>query len=309
VADLSVIIVSHNTRDLLADCLTTLTDSSADLELEIIVVDNASTDGTLEHIREYFPSVHLIANNDNRGFAAANNLGIAAAGSPVVLLLNSDAFVNASVLSECLALIERDARVGMVGVQLLNPDGSVQAEDGKFPSLWTDISISLGLDKLWKRPVQTRAPRVRPADWVQGACLFVRRDAIQDAGSLDESFFMYSEEVDWCHRFWQRGWHVVYNGSVSVIHLGGASSRRNDLGRRIALYRSRLGLRRRMGGSLSCAILWIVMVLGFAARIPVQLLMWSIPGRSNRRHRPEEDWQLLCQILAMDPTAAWAKTD
>ncbi len=307
--DLSVVIVSFNTRDLLAVCLDHLIASLPEFDTQVIVVDNGSSDGSPDLVRECYPSVNLIESHQNLGFAGANNRGIRAADAPFVLLLNSDAFINSDAISSALRVLANQPDVGMVGVKILNPDGSVQANDGKFPNFWTDVAVSLGINRIRVSRRRQDVQAIRNAEWVHGACLFARSAAIAQTGMLDESFFMYSEEVEWCFRFWQHGWRVVFCGEASVIHLGGSSSSNNDLGRRFWLYRSRLGLRRRMAGRLSSALLWALVVIGFGLRIPAQFAIRLFSVRSNHSHGPQDDWQLLRQILKMDPLSNWARSD
>lgn len=304
--DLSVVIVSFNTRLLLDRCLRAVLLAAGDsISLEIIVVDNGSSDGTIAHLRERYPQVIRLRNRLNTGFAAANNRGLAAARAPLVLLLNSDAFITATAIRRALDVLDSCPRVGLVGTRLDNPDGTVQAEAGTFPTLWDDIASSLGIDRFVQRGPRTRFKN-GPADWVQGACMFVRAAAVREAGLLDESFFMYSEEVDWCRRFWLRGWEVWYLGDVGIIHLGSASSSSNDLGRRIALYRSRLGLRRRLGGPLSSLLLWLCMLVGLSTRASGRLAAQSVMRGPIGRHSAQADWRLLRAVARMDPLARWA---
>lgn len=305
--DLSVVIISYNTRDLLARCLDVLlaAGDEAALALEIIVVDNGSVDGSVELLAARYPSVRTIRNPVNRGFAAANNVGLRHIQAPVALLLNSDAFVTASALRRGLELLHTQERVGLVGVRLLNEDGTLQAEWGDFPTLMDDIRTSVGLDRLTRRRSEVPA-RVGPVDWVQGACLFVRADALAEVGGLDEAFFMYSEEVDWCRAFWARQWEVWYLGDVAIVHLGGASSRNHDVRRRVALYRSRLGMRRRLSGPSSSVVLWVCMIAGLGARIAVRQAAQSLARRQLGRQSPGGDWALVREVSRMDPLARWA---
>ena len=214
--DLSVIIVSYNTRDILRRCLDALADAGAELTLQVIVVDNGSSDGSVEHVASRL-ELTLIANTHNAGFAAANNQGLAVAQAPVALLLNSDAFVDRAALAEGLALLRERPEVGIAGVRLVNADGSPQAEHGRFPSLWSDVRASAGLDRL-RHAASAPLTAPAPVDWVQGACMFVRMAALADIGGLDTRFFMYSEEVEWCQRCWHHGWQVWQLPGASVVH-------------------------------------------------------------------------------------------
>jgi GT2 family glycosyltransferase len=304
-ADLSVIILSYNTRDLLARCLAALYSAAGDLALEVIVVDNGSIDDSVALVRRDFPATTVIANEVNAGFAAANNQGIALATAPVVLLLNSDAFVTEQSLRRCMNVLDIRQEAGLVGVRLVNEDGSPQAEYGTFATLWDDMLVSTGLDQLFPR----RRPRITaagPVDWVQGACMFARRAALHDVGGLDPHFFMYSEEVEWCRRFWQHGWEVWYVPDAPIVHIGGASSTALATTRRAHMYRSRLGFRRRCAGPAASAALWLVMIAGLGARVAGRSATEVVTRRSVGRHRASADRQLLRVVLRMDPLARWA---
>jgi GT2 family glycosyltransferase len=305
--DLSVIIVSHNTRSLLQRCLDYLlaAGAAARLDVQTIVVDNASTDGSRDLLAARYPAVEVIASATNQGFAAANNRGLAAAQAPVALLLNSDAFVTAQVLRRACDLLREAPDIGLVGVRLVNADGSLQAAWETFPTLTTDIGASLGLDQLRAR--HCREPlRTGPADWVQGACMFVRMAAVAGVGGLDETFFMYSEEVDWCRRFWARGWQVWYLGEVAVVHLGSASSHNSNLRRRHNLYRSRLGLRRRFSGPAASGVLWGCMLAGLTLRAAGRAALRLLARRQFGRQAAGDDWALARAVARMDPLARWA---
>ncbi len=310
--ELSVVIVSYNTRELLARCLDALQTAAtgAGLAVETIVVDNGSLDGSRDLVRERYPTATLIASPANLGFAGANNVGLARTQAPAVLLLNSDAFITAEALRRGLAALRSRPEAGLVGVRLVNPDGTTQAEYGRFPSLWEDIGVSLGADQL---PGRRRLPAVEsgPVDWVQGACMFVRAAALREIGPLDERFFMYSEEVDWCRRCWASGWQVWYLGGVAIVHVGGASwtegrSSEQDLRRRAALYRGRLGLRRRLGGAGSSVLLWGCMLVGLVARAGGRALAQTLTRRRLGRQTPRADWALAREIVRFDPLARWA---
>jgi len=302
--DLSVAIVSYNTRDLLIQCLDTLVAAAADLRFEIIVVDNGSTDGTIAALADYQPAVTLIENGENRGFASANNTALARASAPVTLLLNSDAFMTPGVLAQALTLLNGNPAIGVVGVRLLNPDGSIQAEAGTFPSFWDDLSTSLGFDQ-FKQRTAFNAGRPEPVDWVHGACLFVRTAAAGTVGGLDERFFMYSEEVDWCRRFWKAGWEVWYIPDADIVHIGSASSR-DDTRRRLALYQSRLGFRRRVDGPVASMLLWLLMLVGLAGRAILRPVAQRILRRRLGRQTAASDSALLTALLRVDPLSRWA---
>jgi GT2 family glycosyltransferase len=233
---LSIIIASWNVRDLLAACLASL--RAVTLEIEIIVVDNASTDGSAEMVAAEFPQATLIRNATNIGFARANNQGICLARGRYVLLLNADTVVPPGALAALVDFMDAHPQAGACGPRLLHPDGTPQPYAfGRDPTpvylLWR------GLNRLlFHRYVHDWATdQVQEAEWVSGACLIVRREAIEQIGGLDENIFMYFEDNDWCLRLRRAGWRVYYNPQASITHLGGQSVKQNSQAR-TAYYRS-----------------------------------------------------------------------
>lgn len=229
---LSVVIVTHNSHHEIDGCLTSLFADSASRPVQVIVVDNASTDGTPAHIAAHWPQVTLLTQASNRGFATANNFGLSAATDNPVVLLNPDTVVHPGALTALLAALTTHPDVGIVGPRLLNADGSLQPSCRAFPSLLGDL---VGMTELYRLAVVDRLVgggaasrnahrRAHRADWLSGACLLVRRAAADAAGPLDEGFFMYSEEMEWQYRMAQRGWARWYEPAACITHLGGAST-------------------------------------------------------------------------------------
>lgn len=225
----SAIVVSYNTRRMTLDCLRALHADLADLPAEVWVVDNASTDGSVEDIRAEFPNVRLIANEQNLGFGAANNQAMKLARGEFLLLLNSDAFPVEGATRAMVDYLRRRTEVGVVGPKLLNLDGSMQRSCYRFPSpgqawrenLWISILFanhpSLGDYQRWKHD------HACDVEWVIGACLLARREVFERAGGFDERFFMYAEETDWQRRVRADGWRIAFFPGAQVTHLGGAS--------------------------------------------------------------------------------------
>lgn len=228
---ISAIVVTFNTRALTLRCLETLRREVSQIEAEILVVDNASSDGSVEAIRAAFPEVQLIASEQNRGFGAANNLALARARGEYLLLLNSDAFPRPGALSGLSSYLDQHPCVGVVGPRLLNEDGSLQLSCFRFPSprqawlenLWISAALAnhprLGDYRRWAHD------RERAVDFAIGACLLVRRAAYEQVGGFDERFFMYQEEADWQRRFRAAGWEIAFTPAAEVVHLGGASGK------------------------------------------------------------------------------------
>lgn len=265
---LSIIIVSWNVKALLGHALDSITASWGDRDgLEIIVIDNASSDGTVDFIQRRYPHVSLIANADNRGFTGGNNQGIAAARGDYLLLLNCDTKVLGDALAKLVAFLEDHPDVGLVAPRLLNVDGTSQSSRRRFPTLATLFFESTWLQKIAPRRwlaryyIEDRPDTViQDVDWVQGAAMLVRREVIDEVGGLDETFFMYSEELDWCRRIRQAGWRIVYLPSAEIIHYGGKSSEQIAPARHIYFQSSKVYYTRKYHGRTAAEILrlWLL---------------------------------------------------
>ncbi|MGE3508967.1 MAG: glycosyltransferase family 2 protein [Vicinamibacterales bacterium] len=226
--DVSVIIVSYNTREVLRDCLTAV-EGSSQVTLELFVVDNHSRDGSADMVAQDFPCVHLIRNADNRGFAAANNLAIPRTSGRFVLLLNPDTVVRPETIGTLARYLAANPGVGICGPRVMNPDGSQQSCGYQYPTPISEIRQSKNIPGFLRRivgPEPPRRPRMVPTEveWVDGCCLMIRRDVIDMIGLLDEQFFMYAEELDWCFNARRRGWRIVAHPGTSILHYGGQSS-------------------------------------------------------------------------------------
>lgn len=228
---LSVVIVNWNTRNLLRNCLASVRDETL-VSHEVWVVDNGSDDGSQAMVRDEFPDVHLIANADNRGFAAANNQAFPLCQGEYVLLLNSDTVVLDGALDKMVAHMHAHDQVGALGCKLLNADGSLQPSAHNFYSTAGSLIENRALTMLWARRY-ARTPFLeffdhsiaRRVDWVCGAVLMVRRAVLHDIGMLDDSFFMYGEELDWQMRMRKAGHQVWFMPQARIVHYGGGSSR------------------------------------------------------------------------------------
>lgn len=233
-ADLSIIIVTWNSRHLIARCLDRVFASRTSATLQVIVVDNASHDGTAEVVRESYPDVTLIESPDNLGFGAGNNLGFRHAEGRFVLLLNPDAFLDEDdALEGMIRFLDAHPDIAAIGPQLVNPDGSHQVGDGGFrPTLAAVAAHSLFLTKIWpslaglyiNARAQLRRTMVE-VDWICGACLMIRRDAFAAVGGFDESFFMYSEDVELGCRLRDAGYRLAYLPPIRVLHIQGGTQR------------------------------------------------------------------------------------
>lgn len=222
----SIIIVSYNTRELTRQCLLSLQPEIANLAVEIIVADNGSSDGSCDMLQAEFPQTRLLALGRNLGFGAANNRAAKCANGKYLLLLNSDTLAQPNFLTKLVEFAEARPDAGVVGPKLLNQDRTLQKGCWRFPTLWNAFAESVGLLHLLRRPSNYRTGQyngVMKVDFAIGACLLIRRDLFEQVGGFDEQFFMYAEETDLCRRLHRLGATVYYNPESRLIHLGGGS--------------------------------------------------------------------------------------
>jgi len=261
------------------DCLRTLDADLAGLEAEMIVVDNASSDGSVAAIAEEFPAARLITNRANAGFGAANNQAMAVARGEFFLLLNSDAFPEAGAIWELLAFIREYPRAGVVGPRLLNADGSLQISCYPFPT-----PFFAWLENLWLARGYRgwRHDSVRSVDFVIGACMLVRREAYEEVGGFDEEFFMYSEEADWQRRMNGVGWEAVFMPEARVKHLGGASGAKEEARINGHFFESLDYYERKHHGVAGLIVFRLAMAVGCGLRT----VLWSVAALlpSRRSH-------------------------
>ena len=223
-ASVAVVVATYNALPWLEQCLQSVAG------VETVVVDNGSTDGTVAFVRDRFPDVAIVE-QENVGLAAAWNRGLDATDSDWIAILNADAWLTAGSLQRLVAFAESRPDAALVGPRLLNQDGTLQRSVRGFPTPWRIATEYFFLRKLAPRSRLFNAfyaggfdhDDVREADFVMGACLLVRRAAIAEVGPLDEAFFLFSEETDWCYRFAQAGWKVLFYPGAECVHVGGAS--------------------------------------------------------------------------------------
>ena len=315
--DLSVVIVNWNVRELLRRCLASILEAGSweleagtaraepeacNLKLEIIVVDNASSDGSVEMLQAEFPNVRLIANERNLGFTRGNNQGLAASRGRYILFLNPDTEVVGDALATMVRYMDAHPDVGALGPQLRYPDGSVQSSRRRFPTLGTAFFESTLLELWW--PGNPWARRYRMADqpdgveqevdWVVGACLLARRETLEQVGSFDESFFMYSEEMDLCRRIRAAGWRVVYLPTAQVIHHEGKSSEQVVPARHIHFQTSKVRYFRKYHGSWAAEVLRLFLLATYVYQTVEEGLKWLLGHkRPLRAARVRAYWQVL----------------
>jgi len=230
--DLAVIIVNWNTRELLRTCLSSLYQYTTGISYEIVVVDNGSADGSSDMVKKHFPDVRLMRNQENLGYSQANNQALRRASSRYMLLLNSDTALKDNALQGMVFFMDTHPSVGIAGTKLLNPDGSRQYSCDLFPRTALAMLRDKILDTFFSTKRITWPERMTEwdfngnfaVDYVIGAVLLIRRETLEQIGLLDEQFFMYAEDIDWCYRAALAGWKTYYLGAMSIYHCNRGSS-------------------------------------------------------------------------------------
>ena len=287
--DVSILIVSWNTKDVLNDCLASVYKETKGITFEVIVIDNASTDGSTKMIMAEFPSVILIKNSVNRGFAAANNQGIAIAQGRYVLLLNSDTIVLNNAIAKTFSFADAHPDAAVVACRVLNPDRSFQPTCFMFPSVGNMILSSSYLYKLFPRSrffgrewmTWWNKDKTRDVDVVAGCFMLVRREAIEKVGKMDEQFFMYCEETDWCYRFKKAGWKILFTPCAEIIHFGDESTKQMKSEMFLQLWGSTLLFFKKYKNPLAYVAACFLVAMFFTLRIPYWLGQAAF-SRSNR---------------------------
>jgi GT2 family glycosyltransferase len=245
------------------------------MEAEVFVVDNGSTDGSGVAVRERFPEVGLIENPMNLGFARANNQAMSRAAAKYLLLLNPDTRVKEEAIKRLISFMEAHSEVGIAGGQLLNSDGSKQNSIANFPSLATELlnknllrwlfpNRFPGKERNYSEPIEV--------DSVIGAGMMVRRETTEQVGLLDEEYFLFLEETDWCYRMKKGGWKIYYVPQAEIYHFQGRSAEREKKRARVEYYRSRYLFFKKNRGSLQ----WSILLMGLIIRLWVELISMSV---------------------------------
>ena len=304
--DLSVIIVTWNTRTLVLDCLRSLEKAKGKLSVEVFVVDNGSTDGSVKAVRQAFPEVIVIVNERNLGFARANNKALPRAGGRYILLLNSDVLVERDTVVALMEFMERTPSAAMAGAQLLNSDGSKQNSFDNFPTL-----LSEGLNKSLLRilfPKRFPSKRVTissplEVESVLGACVLVRREAIEAVGLLDEGYFFFMEETDWCYRMRESGWRVYMVPHAQAVHRQGATVQSVKGRARVEYYRSRYLFFKKHRGHLQARVLVGVLLfkLGMSLLLHGFTCLFTLFQSTEARQRLAVTWTLLAWHVRLCP--------
>ncbi len=269
--DLSVIIVNWNTRNLLVRCLNSIYQTVRTVEMEVWVVDNGSKDGSGAAAAERFPETKFVQNTVNFGFAKANNQVLNMAAGRYLLLLNPDTEVSPGAVEKLISFMDAHPEAGGAGAQLINSDGSKQNSIANFPSLATELlnkSILRwlfpkqfpGKERNYSEPIEV--------DSVIGACMMVRREALDQVGFLDEDYFLFLEETDWCYRMKRAGWKIYHVPQAEVYHFQGKSAETERKRAKVEYYRSRYHFFRKNRGNLQ----WVILLVGLLIRLGFEML-------------------------------------
>ena len=289
--DVTVSIVNWNTKDELSECLKSVF-AQESVEFEVIVVDNASSDGSAGFVRDnYDPRVRLIENSANLGFGAAHNQVIRESTGRHVLLFNPDCrFLETDSLAKMVDYLDRNPDVGMLGPKILNPDGTLQYSARRFPNMFAAVFRHTMFGKLFPHNRFVREylmtdwahDQVTDIDWLSGAALMIRRETIDRIGLIDEQFFMYCEDVDWCRRAHSMGWRVVYFPMASVSHRIGAASDKNPVSMIRQHHRSMLAILPEIRGPIPSLVAYPIRIGGPVPKSPV-----AHQAREASRRRPK----------------------
>ncbi|MFZ5519252.1 MAG: glycosyltransferase family 2 protein [Candidatus Zhuqueibacterota bacterium] len=286
----SVIIVNWNTKEMLLSCIDSIYQHSSDIEFEIIVVDNDSTDGSQHAVKKQFPGVKLICNDKNVGFARANNIGIRASSGRYVCLVNSDIEVLDNVIFKLVSFLESNARVGIVGPKTVNPDFSTRYNCRELPTVRNAFFQAIFFDTLFPSVKIFRGRtmysfdynQILPVEVLSGCFLVVRNEVIKKVGLLDENFFIYGEDVDWCKRISDAGWEIFFYGDTQVIHYAGSSSSKKKIRFSLERLKSDLYFWKKHHSILERALFISIIYLKFIIRLIGWTLVYVVkPSKSN----------------------------
>lgn len=293
IMDVSIIIVSWNAKAHLRECMASLASTSNKVAQEIIVVDNGSSDGSAETVESEFPKVKLLRNEENLGFARANNIGIRASIGRYVCFVNSDVVVLDGCIENLMEFMNQNHYIGMVGPRVLNPDRTLQVSCRHFPSVWNNICQAAGLNKLFPRLAFFSEPlmkywahdEIRKVDVLSGCFWMVRREALEKVGLLDEDFFIYGEDIDWCKRFQQAGWDVMFYPGAEAVHFGGASSANAPIRFCLEMQKADLRYWRKHHGRSGKLVYWLIILVRQLVRIPTYIIRYIFQAKNREISR------------------------
>ncbi|MBF6650739.1 glycosyltransferase family 2 protein [Methylobacter sp. BlB1] len=296
---ISVIIVSWNARDYLRDCLDSIYQTGESCIQEIIVVDNASKDGSPEMVTEHFPEVTLIKSEENLGFARANNLAMEHAKGSIFALVNSDVIVHEGCLEKLAVFLDDHPDIGMVGPRVTGGDGNLQRTCRKMPTFWNTVCRILVLDRIfpdWQIFSGFEVPyssydKYMEAEVLSGCFCVARKKAVDEVGGMDERFFFYAEDIDWCKRFRDAGWKLMFVPEATATHFGGGSTANAPFRYSIEILRATLKYWRKHHGIAGQIICYLLILSHHGSRLMIRSMKRSLGlGRSvASKHKFKED--------------------
>lgn len=307
--DVSIIIVSWNVQDFLVACLESIIKSPVAINepdgdkpvVEIIVVDSASSDGTVEVLQNNYPQVTLLAQSENVGFTRGNNIGFESARGRYLLMLNPDTEIIADAIPQMLAYMENHADVGITGPHTLNSDGTTQSSRRHFPTKTLAFFESTWLQPFAPRSMMTHFyisdkadDAILDVDWMQGSALMTRYEIYEAVGGLDTDYVMFSEEMDWCKRIRDAGWRAIYLGTAQIIHHGGKSTGQIGAQKHIWFQESKLRYFKKYHGAGFATILRLFLIVNYLWQILIEGVKGAIGHKRDlRKERVQTYWQVL----------------
>jgi len=302
---LSIIIVNLNTKNLLRDCLSSIYESDLRTKYEIFVVDNGSKDDSVKMVRANFPNVDVIANEVNLGFSKANNQAIKRCKGKYILLLNPDTVVNINTLEKMVSFMDNNKDIGILGPKIQYPDGNVQLTCARnFPDLLIEFFNVSKLAKIFPKNKLFGSYLMgywnhldsREVNLLSGACMLIKKEVFKDIGLLDESFFMFYDDVDFCYRAKMKGYKIYYYADTSIIHHGGASwkeTRENMQKTKLISYQSMYKYYYKTRSRLYAEAVKIMMILNLVAFFAAHILIFSMShGKRRYKEKQTVNWYL-----------------
>ncbi len=294
VRDLSIIIVSYNAKEHLKNCLNSVYSNCHISDFETIVVDNSSVDGSPEMIRTEFPHVRLIENEENLGFARANNIAIRESTGKYILLLNNDTILMPDSIDIMTIIMDNSPDTGVLGCQLVNRDESLQESFNRVPDIFTEFirksiyNQSIGsMNNVFGKYLYKKYQREQDVDWVTGSCMMIRKKVLEEVRLLDENFFMYFEDVDLCCRIRKNGWKIKYTPVAKVVHIGGRSVQSNVTKAFMEYRMSQLYFYKKYHGTLNLQILKIYLLLKLIYN--TNIYFWRFVFKKDKKGEAMED--------------------
>lgn len=285
--DVSIIVVAWNVHDFVFNCLKSVYKETKGIEFEVIYVDNGSEDGSVQMVRKEFPHVRVIENNENKGFIKANNQGIEIAQGRYVLLLNSDTIILDNAIAKTLLFADEHQDAAVVGCKVLNPDGTLQRSCFMYPSILNMFLYATHLYKVFpnskffgrEKMTWWDFSNVSQVETIKGCFSLVRKEAIEQVGLMDNIYFVFGDDIDWCYRFRKSGWKIMFVPDPKIIHYGGQTTKLMANTFTLQLYGSILIFMKKHRTQLSFTIACLLIALYFFLRVPY----WTAIGIFNKK--------------------------